>query len=253
MLKNKLINFFYGILFVGIILFGFGFENIRALGRMIYLFIARTFFIIALLFSFSLRWSFDKLRNPNTFKQIFLVGLQFLRSLMRWAVMFGKNLPWFGNWAFAIGFVVVGITLFLTFTSVGIIFIIIGILIAPLSNDLFQKFIHTCFAPATKLIIVLLGVMTAIVYVTYYETNEKQFLAGLLIQSVWLDLEDEKHFTQLREYFNSQELKQKKKVYIANHVALHAEIKSLFEASYYQKVVDKGTPYRRFADRKSVV
>ncbi|MEN8219261.1 MAG: hypothetical protein ABFS56_23445, partial [Pseudomonadota bacterium] len=145
------------------------------------------------------------------------------------------------NWLFAIIFIVFGLALLVTPLKAGIIFIVAGILISPPSSET----THINVAASTKMIIVLLALVTAIASLNY-ETVEQRLLVGLLIQNAWIDFDNEKQASQLQAYFDREEMKNRKKAYLAMRYELLAQLQSLYDNGHYQGVIIQGTPYVKF-------
>lgn len=150
------------------------------------------------------------------------------------------------NWIFAIGFLVFGLALLVTPFKAGLIFIVVGILISPFLGDFLKKTIKIKFAPSTKLIIVLLGIVTAIVSLKNYETDEQRLLVGIFVQDIWLDYDDEKQISQLQAYFDREKFKKRQQAYLARREELLTGLLLLYENHYYQAVINQGRPYVKF-------
>ena len=220
--------------------------------------IIRVLFISLVLLSFSLRWAFVTVKNiliavartllilPILFSLILRWTVTVIKKVLRWTVAVIKKVPWLINWIFAIGFIVFGIVLLETFLTAGAILIVVGILISPSLNRLFQKVIHTSFSMSTKIIIAFSGIMIIIISSAYYETDEKLFLTGFLARNAWLDYEDEKQLHQLRESFKEEELKQREQTYLATHDSLLSDLQFFYDNNNSQMVVNEGAPYLKF-------
>ena len=239
-------DYFPGIIFVGLIIFRLGFEKISALGKSTYQLFIRALVICLILLSLGLRRILTILKSiPGAIKQIFLVGIQILKSILKWTIIFGKNVPRISNWIFTIGFTVFGIVLLENFVTAGVALIIAGILISPFVKEILPKSIQIYLSLSNKTIIALLAIFTVVVNTLYFETDEKRFLAGFLLQNAWLSHDDEQ-ISQLQGYFANEKLKQQKQEYLTKRELLLTELKDLFTGDHYQKVIDIGTPYLKF-------
>jgi len=179
------------------------------------------------------------------------------------------------NWLMVIGLIVLGAVLSVSFFKTGLTFILVGMLISPYMNDLLDKISHLIhqhkldqsgrnvfiklrpwilsdiryfadkFTLTTKLIVVFLGILIGIVSLNY-ETDDKRFLLGLLIQSAWLEEGNKTHQGQLRDYFEIEYLRQKEKAFFAKGEKFIAELQVLYDTAQYKAVINQGTPYTQF-------
>ncbi|RKZ46300.1 MAG: hypothetical protein DRR16_29885 [Candidatus Parabeggiatoa sp. nov. 3] len=179
------------------------------------------------------------------------------------------------NWLMVIGLIVLGAVLSVSFFKTGLTFIIVGMLISPYMNDLLNKTSHLIhqhkldqssrnvfiklralifsdiryfadkFTLSTKLIVVFLGILIGLVSLNY-ETDDKHFLLGMLIQSAWLEEGNKAHQDQLRGYFEAEYLRQKEKAFAAKGEKFLAELQVLYDTAQYQAVINQGTPYTQF-------
>jgi hypothetical protein len=182
------------------------------------------------------------------------------------------------NWLIAITLILLGVTLSLSFFKTGLTFIIVGLLISPMMNDWLNQltqFIHQHqldqtersdrkllrklkagffsdisyfadkFTMSTKLIWIFLAIMIGGFFL-HYETDDKRFLLGLLIQSAWLEEDNKAHQEQLKAYFEEEYLKQQEKAFYAKGDAFITEIQALYDSAQYQAVLDQATPYTQF-------
>ena len=179
------------------------------------------------------------------------------------------------NWVMVIGLIVFGAVLSISFFKTGLTFILVGLLISPLMNDLLDKFSQFIqqqgldqtdrnvfkkfwawmfsdiryfaekFTLSTKLIVVLLGILIGLVSLNY-ETDDKRFLLGLLIQSAWLEDGNKAHEEQLKVYFEGEYLKQQEKAFVAKGESFLAELQVFYDMAQYQALINLGTPYTQF-------
>ena len=95
------------------------------------------------------------------------------------------------------------------------------------------------------MIVALLGLVTAIASF-YYETKEQRLLAGVLVQNIWLDYDDDEDIRKLGEYFKKNELKNREKAFTAKRNNLLIRLQYLYDNGHYQELLYQGTPYTRF-------
>ena len=149
------------------------------------------------------------------------------------------------NWIFVIGLILFGLVLSVTFLKTGLIFVFVGILISPHTQDFLQKHLHINFPPSNKLITVLLGCVMAIVSLNY-EDDEQLHLVKLFVQNAWLDSNNEEQVEKFRIYLEKEEFEARKTAYLAKRHEYITELQFLYKKGYYQSVITQGAPHVEF-------
>ena len=177
-----------------------------------------------------------KINKNNLYRLIHFVFRQ-LKIGFQMILAFIKSIPRLINWIFTIVIFVFGLALLMTSFKEGLIFILVAIFISP------YLMIR---APSSKLIIILLGIVITNISL-YYETDEQRLLVGFLIQSLWLDPNNDEDLKSLSAYFEREKRKNRKMAYLAIRDKQLLQLELLYKNHFYEAVIKQGTPYITFA------
>jgi hypothetical protein len=147
------------------------------------------------------------------------------------------------NWIFVFIFIFLGVVLAATFFKAGVIFIIVAILISPPLNTLLLKTIKVSLPFDLKVMIALSGFL--IVSIFLHRESDEQL--GFWIASTFLDDRNDEILKKfLKEKQNRENTKIIKETFLATREKQIAQLRSLYQQSDYQEVVNKGIPYTEF-------
>jgi hypothetical protein len=166
------------------------------------------------------------------------LGLIYSKNIL---IVVINSIPRIANWLITIGFAVIGLTLYVSFMKIGLIFIMIAIFISPYMNDFFGKAITA----SNKVVIILLGLTGSIISLNY-ESDETRFLVGFLIETTWLDEDKKEDLKKLKEYIAIDKQRQVEEAYLARREQQLVEIETLYNNGFYQEAIFVGTPYITF-------
>jgi hypothetical protein len=213
-------NIFYsivGIIFIGVIFFSLAIEQFPIIVKKIFGVTVRILFLWLILF---------------------ILAVKFIPVIIR-------KIPRAINWVFVIGFVTIGLVFWKTFPEMGSIFIVVGILISPYTNELLQKTIQITISASDRAIVALLAcVIVGILLLS--NRDENSFVVGFLVQNAWIDYDNDKELHQLRAYLRGEELKNRKETYFARREEILSELQFWHKKAHYQEVVDQGSLYISF-------
>ena len=150
------------------------------------------------------------------------------------------------NWIWVIAFIVTGLVISSTVVKVGLFWVIVGILISPVCQDIVKQTFKINLSYDFKVIAVLASLVTVLLWLNYYGDNNKIAFFVLFINTIWSEATDEEQFNQLKIYLAKEEIKVKKQTYLARQDKYLAELQSLYQAGNYEAVMSKGKPYVNF-------
>jgi len=212
-------NIFYsivGIIFIGVIFFSLAIEQFPIIVKKIFGVTVRILFLWLILF---------------------ILAVKFIPVIIR-------KIPRAINWVFVIGFVTIGLVFWKTFPEVSSVFIVVGILISPYTNEFLQKTIRITVSASDRAIVALLACV--IVGLLLLSNDENSFVVGFLVQNVWIDYDNDKELKQLRTYLRGEELKNRKETYFARREEILSELHFWHKKAHYQEVVNQGSLYISF-------
>jgi len=207
--------------------------------------------IVGIVFIWVIFFSLALEQFPIIVKKIFGITV---RILFLWLILFIlavkfipviiRKIPRAINWVFVIGFVTIGLVLWKTFPEMSSIFIVVGILISPYTNEFLQKTIRITVSASDRAIVALLACV--IVGLLLLSNDENSFVVGFLVQNAWIDYDNDKELHQLRAYLRGEELKNRKETYFTRHEEILSDLQFWHKKAHYQEVVDQGKPYISF-------
>jgi hypothetical protein len=206
-----------GIIFIGVIFFSLAIEQFPIIIKKIFGITVRILFLWLILF---------------------ILAIKFIPVIIR-------KIPRAINWVFVIGFVTIGLVFWKIFPAMSLIFIVVGILISPYTNELLQKTIRFTISAIDRAIVALLACVI-VGFLLLSNTDENRFVVGFLVQNVWIDYDNDKELHQLRAYLRGEELKNRKEIYFARRKEILSELQFWHKKAYYQEVVDQGSLYINF-------
>ncbi len=157
-----------------------------------------------------------------------------------------KKIPRLINWLVVACIIVIGLMLLITPLKGGFFLILAGLLISPFMSDFIKTKLELNYQVSTKIIVVLLGIIMVIISLIYYETSDHKLLVGVLLYNTWIDTNKDEDLEQLRAFFTQNELKQKKRAYLAMRDKIMAYLQYEYDNGHYKTVIDDGTPYIKF-------